>query len=232
MDLSLRAGEVIGIAGLVGSGKSRLARAIMGLAPIVAGKVTLNGVEITGQPTRKVMKQGVHYLSPDRKAEGLVLTRAARDNIGIDLAMNPAVRRFGWIDTDRVGRHSADIAERVGLSPESLPRLVAQLSGGNRQKVLFGKCFARPAQVYLLDEPTVGVDMGTRAALYQLIRQLAEAGNAVLVISSDLPEAMNLSHRLLVMSRGRIVAELTGAEIDEDHVLKHFFDEAETQNAG
>lgn len=232
VDLGLHAGEVLGIAGLVGSGKSRLARTIMGLLPPRGGRVMFNGEDITGLPTRKIMARGVHYLSPDRKAEGLILTRSAADNIGIDLAMNSDFRHLGWIDAGAVRRHVNDTASRVELSPDYLPRPVSQLSGGNQQKVLFAKCFARPAQVYLLDEPTVGVDMGTRAALYRLIQQLAEDGNAVVVISSDLPEVMNLSHRILIMSHGRIVASLEGDDITEDQVLKHFFDEAETQNAG
>ncbi|GHE01214.1 sugar ABC transporter ATP-binding protein [Allgaiera indica] len=232
VDLTLRAGEVVGLAGLVGSGKSRLVRTIMGLQPPSAGRVTLNGAEITGLSTAAVMARGLHYLSPDRKAEGLILTRSARDNIGIDLAMSPAFRRAGWIDAGAVRRQVSQTAGRVELSPDYLPRPVSQLSGGNQQKVLFAKCFARPAQVYLLDEPTVGVDMGTRAALYQLIRQLAEAGNAVLVVSSDLPEVMNLSHRLLVMAHGRLRADLEGPAIAEDQVLKHFFDEAESEHAG
>ncbi|MDA3888962.1 MAG: TMAO reductase system periplasmic protein TorT [Allgaiera sp.] len=204
----------------------------LNLQPPTAGRVTLNGAEITGLSTAAVMARGLHYLSPDRKAEGLILTRSARDNIGLDLAMNPDFRRAGWIDRRALRRQVAQTAGRVTLSPDYLPRPVSQLSGGNQQKVLFAKCFARPAQVYLLDEPTVGVDMGTRAALYQLIRQLAEAGNAVLVVSSDLPEVMNLSHRVLVMAHGRLRADLDGAEITEDRVLKHFFDEAETEHAG
>mgnify|MGYP000709414241 FL=1 len=103
---------------------------------------------------------------------------------------------------------------------------MSQLSGGNQQKVLFGKCFGQDADIYILDEPTVGVDMGTRAALYRLIKDLAEAGKAVVVISSDLPEAMHLAHRMIVMAHGRISAKLTGDDMTEDTILKYFFDES------
>jgi ribose transport system ATP-binding protein len=109
-------------------------------------------------------------------------------------------------------------------------RIVSKLSGGNQQKVLFGKGFGEERDIYIFDEPTVGVDMGTRAALYRLIKEVAEAGKAVVVISSDLPEVMNLAHRLLVFSKGRVSAELTGAEIAEENVLKHFFAETGIQS--
>jgi ribose transport system ATP-binding protein len=108
-------------------------------------------------------------------------------------------------------------------------RIVSKLSGGNQQKVLFGKGFGEERDIYIFDEPTVGVDMGTRAALYRLIKEIAEAGKAVVVISSDLPEVMNLAHRLLVFSKGRVSAELTGTDIAEENVLKYFFAETGIQ---
>ena len=127
---------------------------------------------------------------------------------------------------NRLRAESARIADYVELHAGYRPKLVSQLSGGNQQKVLFGKCFGQEADIYVFDEPTVGVDMGTRSALYRLIQQLAEAGKAVVVISSDLPEVLNLSHRMLVLAHGRISAELSGDEMVEELVLKHFFDES------
>ena len=121
------------------------------------------------------------------------------------------------------------IGERVGIASAHMGRIVSKLSGGNQQKVLFGKGFGEERDIYIFDEPTVGVDMGTRAALYRLIKEIAEAGKAVVVISSDLPEVMNLAHRLLVFSKGRVSAELTGAEIAEENVLKYFFAETGIQ---
>ena len=121
----------------------------------------------------------------------------------------------------------AEIADRVELPHDYRTKYVSQLSGGNQQKVLFGKAFGQDADVYIFDEPTVGVDMGTRAALYLKIKSLAEAGKAVVVISSDLPEAINLSHRLLVFAHGHVTAELARADATEDTVLKHFFVESE-----
>lgn len=224
-DVELRAGEVLGVAGLVGCGKSRLFRAMMGVAPRLAGRVTLKGHDITHAPTRHIIQQGMYYLSPDRKGEGLDLVRSANDNLAVNLVMGGR-GGGGLINWSAVREASNQIADHVELHEGYRTKLVSQLSGGNQQKVLFGKCFGQDADIYILDEPTVGVDMGTRAALYLLIKELAEAGKAVVVISSDLPEVMHLSHRMLVMAHGALSAELSGDQMTEDTVLKHFFDES------
>ncbi|MDX2485199.1 MAG: sugar ABC transporter ATP-binding protein [Pseudodonghicola sp.] len=226
-DLEMRAGEVLGVAGLVGSGKSRLFRALMGLVPRQGGTVTLHGVDITHAPTRAIIKGGMYYLSPDRKAEGLDLAKSSNDNLAINLVMGgTGVSRSGFINWKAVQAKSAQIADHVELHDGYRAKRVSQLSGGNQQKVLFGKCFGQEADIYVFDEPTVGVDMGTRSALYLLIKELAEAGKAVVLISSDLPEVLNLSHRMLVLAHGRISAELSGDDMVEDTVLKYFFDES------
>jgi ribose transport system ATP-binding protein len=214
---AIRAGEVTGFAGLVGSGKSRVWRAVMGLNHTLAGKVFLAGKDMTGARTDAVIGAGVHYLPPDRKNEGLVLTASASDNIALGMLGTDSLRR-------RAGEAIAGIAKTVGLERSTLRRLVSQLSGGNQQKVLFGKGFGRDYAIYVFDEPTVGVDMGTRAQLYRVIKWLAESGKAVVVISSDLQEVMSLSHRLLIFSAGRISAELEGEEINEAAALSRFFE--------
>jgi ribose transport system ATP-binding protein len=225
--LQVRAGEVLGIAGLVGSGKSRLFRTIMGLARQQHGQVTLLGKDISHAPTRTIIKFGMYYLSPDRKAEGLDLAKTTSENLALNLVMGKcAPSRSGLINWAAVRRDSNEIADHVELVPDYRNKLVSQLSGGNQQKVLFGKCFGQDAEIYIFDEPTVGVDMGTRSALYLLIKQLAEAGKAVVLISSDLPEVMNLAHRILVLAQGAISAELSGENMTEDRILKHFFDES------
>ena len=224
VSIDVRAGEVLGIAGLVGSGKSRVWRSVLGLLPIKAGRVTLKGGDVTGRPTRDLLRGGVFYLPPDRKAEGLQLAATTRENIALSLLDRGDVSsRLGFI-APRRSRDLADgIAARVDISKSNLGRAVSRLSGGNQQKALFGKGFAMERDIYIFDEPTVGVDMGTRSALYLLIKELAEAGKAVVVISSDLPEVMNLAHRLVVFSKGRVSAELTGEAISEQNVLRNFF---------
>ncbi|KIN73287.1 sugar ABC transporter ATP-binding protein [Sulfitobacter guttiformis] len=222
----IRAGEVLGVAGLVGSGKSRLFRTIMDLYPRTSGSVTFRGRDISRAPTREIIQAGVYYLSPDRKHEGLDLAKSSNDN----LAVNPMMARLderlrGFVNWSAVRAATDVTADKVELPQGYRPKLVSQLSGGNQQKVLFGKAFGQPVDLYIFDEPTVGVDMGTRAALYMMIKELAEAGKAVVLISSDLPEVLNLSHRALVFAHGRISAELDGESMTEELILKHFFDE-------
>lgn len=226
VDIDVRAGEVLGVAGLVGSGKSRVWRSILGLQPFKAGTVKLRDQDVTGQPTRRLLKSGIFYLPPDRKSEGLVLAASARENIRLSLLeRRDLTGPFGMRSPARSRAEADAIGARVELAPRAMTKAVATLSGGNQQKVLFGKGFGEDRLVYIFDEPTVGVDMGTRSQLYLLIRDLAEAGKAVVVVSSDLPEVMHLSHRLLVFSGGRISAELEGRDISEEVILRHFFSE-------
>ena len=224
---SLRAGEVLGIAGLVGSGKSRLFRAIMGLNTRVAGTVQLKGNDITHASTGDIIRSGLYYLSPDRKAEGLDLAKSSNENLAVNLIMGQKTGGSSqFVDWKAVAKESQEISEHVEVATQNRKKLVSQLSGGNQQKVLFGRCFGQDVDVFIFDEPTVGVDIGTRAALYRLIKELADAGKAVIVISSDLPEVMNLAHRLLVLAHGHITADLSGDEMNEQHILKYFFDES------
>ena len=222
--LTARRGEILGMAGLVGSGKSRLFRSIMGVQSVRSGTVRWKETDITGMATRHVIGAGIYYLSSDRKAEGLDLAKSAWQNLSIDLMMGREARG-AMIRPRALKAAAAEIFETVELKDSYRPKAVAQLSGGNQQKVLFAKSFGHEADLYIFDEPTVGVDMGTRAALYRLIRDIAASGKAVIVISSDLPEVLNLAHRVLVMAGGRITAELTGEQRTEDNVLRNFFDE-------
>lgn len=223
---NIRAGEVLGVAGLVGSGKSRLFRTIMDLHPRQSGRVAFQGRDVSSSTTREIIQAGVYYLSPDRKHEGLDLAKSSNENLGL----NPMMARLseklrGFVNKAAVREKTAIIADKVELKEGHRPKLVSQLSGGNQQKVLFGKAFGQEIDLYIFDEPTVGVDMGTRAALYLLIKDLAEVGKAVVLISSDLPEVLNLSHRTLVLAHGKITAELSGDDISEEQALKYFFDE-------
>jgi ribose transport system ATP-binding protein len=222
--IDVHRGEVLGVAGLVGSGKSRVWRAMLGLQSMKSGTVSYKGLDITGQKTRELLRQGIFYLPPDRKTEGLQLAATGRENIRLSLlGRDDVAGPLGLLSTRRMNRLADEIARRVDVSDAYMGRAVSKLSGGNQQKVLFGKGFAQDRDVYIFDEPTVGVDMGTRSALYRLIKELAEAGKAVVVVSSDLNEVMNLAHRLVVFSKGEVAAELTGTGITEENVLKHFF---------
>ncbi len=227
VNLEIRRGEVLGVAGLVGSGKSRMFRAMMGLLPIQAGRVSLQGRDLTGLSTPQMMAAGLYYLTSDRKHEGLCLAASATENVSTDLMMGSCGNGL-FIANGRIRQERARIFDHVELPERYRHKVTAQLSGGNQQKALFAKSFSHGSEIYIFDEPTVGVDMGTRAALYRLIGELAEAGKAVVVISSDLPEVMNIAHRLVVMAGGRVSAELQGDQIEESAILGHFFSETGT----
>lgn len=221
--ITARRGEVVGLAGLVGCGKSELFRAIYGLDPISAGRVNFLGLQRTGASTRQLLQEGFFYLPPDRKNEGLVLGFSSRANITLPLVSGPLRGRCGWLRRQLGRRLSTEAAKSVELADSNLEKPVALLSGGNQQKVLFGKGMTQEASLYVFDEPTVGVDIGTRSALYQVIKQLCEGGAAVVVISSDLPEVLHLSHRVYVMRHGEMAGELTGPAITEPAILNLFF---------
>jgi ribose transport system ATP-binding protein len=220
VSFTIRGGEVSGFAGLVGSGKSEVWRAIMGLSRKSSGTIQINNSDCTMKSTHQMMLRGVYYLPPDRKNEGLVLSATSSDNILLGIFSGPS----GMLRGRTASRAVSSIAKRVGLNNRYISLSVSQLSGGNQQKVLFGKAFGRDYDIYVFDEPSVGVDMGTRAQLYRIIQSLSDAGKAVVVISSDLREVLNLSHRLFVFAAGRIKAELCGSGINEQTVLGHFFE--------
>ena len=226
VDIDVRRGEVLGVAGLVGSGKSRTFRAVMGLLPVLDGTVTVKGVDRTGAPTRTMMRDGIFFLPSDRKEEGLVLGATARSNIGLSVLNRPEARNgAGLVSPRGIARLTSEIGAKVDLSEAFLERTASKLSGGNQQKILFGKSFGEDYDIYIFDEPTVGVDMGTRAALYRIIKAIAESGKAVVVISSDLPEVMHLAHRLIAFRNGRISGQFEGEAIQEQAVLSAFFDQ-------
>jgi ribose transport system ATP-binding protein len=217
----VNAGEIVGLAGLVGSGKSEAARACFGLERVASGRVTVSGHERTGASPRQMLKAGVVYLPSDRKKEGLFLQRPLRESVtlpwlaGKGLAWGSALRRRA----ERVQARA--MTERMELSPADPERPAASYSGGNQQKGLLGRALLGDCSVYLLDEPTVGVDVGARVTIYRQLVELAGRGHAVVVISSELPEILHLCHRAYVFSNGRVAAELAGEQITEAAVLRH-----------
>jgi len=221
--VTVRAGEVVGIAGLVGCGKSELIRAAFGLEKIVGGIVRCRGRELHGLTPKAALAAGICYFPSDRVAEGLALSRAVRENISMAALDNAAFARGPVLRLAGERFQAQRIADKLRLRPPRIEQRVLNLSGGNRQKVVLARAMTRDLDVFLFDEPTVGIDVGAKVEVYELIKELAERGAAVIVVSSELPEVMNLSHRLYVMHRARVVAELQGAEISEQRVLAHFF---------
>ncbi|WP_326675508.1 sugar ABC transporter ATP-binding protein [Streptomyces sp. NBC_01237] len=209
IDLTLRAGEVVGIAGLQGSGRTSLARALFGAAPFTTGTMTVAGEPLRPARPREAIRAGIALVTEDRKEEGLALRQSVRDNA---LLVTRAVHTRGG---PPAGREVTALLERVRLHARGEDQQVQYLSGGNQQKVVIAKWLAARPRVLLFDEPTRGVDVGAKAAIHTLVRELAREGLAVLIISSELPELIGMSDRLLVMSEGRLAGELPAGSSEE-----------------
>lgn len=223
VSLYVRRGEIVGLAGLVGSGKSEVVRACFGLEKILGGKVILNEENVTGFPPKKMLQRGLFYSPPDRREEGLVMVRSCHENIALPALDNAPFSSWGFLRYRDGACETRRLAEKFRLSPMRMERAVEFFSGGNQQKVMLAKSQTRMADVFIFDEPTVGVDVGTRSEIYRFIKELCEAGMAVVLVSSDMPEILNLSHRTYIFCNGEVRAELAGQDITEDRVLGHFF---------
>jgi ribose transport system ATP-binding protein len=225
VDFHARAGEVTGVAGLVGCGKSELIRAIYGLETISNGAVQVAAAPYENPSPKRSLDRGIAYFPADRVAEGLALGRPIRENAAMAALDLTRFSRFGVLKIASERSAIQSIMSRLKLRPASIERIVAGLSGGNRQKVMLGRALTRDLSVFLFDEPTVGIDVGAKLEVYEFMKDLAERGAAVVIVSSELPEVLNLSNRLYVMHDGRIVAELSGDRKTEKNVLASFFKE-------
>ena len=220
LSLDVHYGEVLGVAGLVGSGRSALMRSLFGIVRRNGGTVALDGRDIALRDPAEALREGIFMLPEDRKSEGifpdldveenLVVTRARADETALQRSL-----------IDRPAERSAwqRIQELFTVRAHSPRQLISTLSGGNQQKVMLGRALVSEARILLLNEPTRGVDVGTKVEIHELIRQLAKDGHAVIVSSSDVPELDQVSDRCLVLSAGRITAELEGASLNEDNIL-------------
>ncbi|NGO67350.1 sugar ABC transporter ATP-binding protein [Streptomyces sp. SB3404] len=213
----VRAGEVVGVAGLVGAGRTEVARAVFGADPYDAGTVEVLGKRLPGHNVSAALASGLGLVPEDRKGQGLVLGSSIQENLGL-VTLRKATRG-GLVDRAAQKRDAGRIAERMAVRMAGLDQHVGTLSGGNQQKVVIGKWLLAQSRVLILDEPTRGIDVGAKVEIYQLINELTASGHAVLMISSDLPEVLGMSDRVLVMSQGRIAGELTAREATQDAVM-------------
>ena len=224
VSLEVHAGEIVGLAGLVGSGKSELLQAAFGTRPVAGGRVWYLGRDTTGQGPKQNIRGGFLYLPPDRRTEGLMMMRPARENVAL-AALDIRPFSSGPVLTPgRERRAVAELADRMNLQPRQIERAADQFSGGNQQKVMLARSLTRNFRLIAFDEPTVGVDVGTRAAIYEFLVDLVRQGAAIVLISSDLPEILHLSTRAYVFYRGRVQAELHGTGLTEETVLANFFE--------
>jgi simple sugar transport system ATP-binding protein/ribose transport system ATP-binding protein len=224
ISLTVGAGEIVGLAGLVGAGRSELAHAVFGSARRSAGTVQVNGEDVRPHSPTRSLRHGIALIPESRKEQGLLLQRAIRENV--TLSSLGSYSRLTWV-AGRRERHAARAAlDDVTVRTKSTQSPVASLSGGNQQKVMFARALLGRPGMLIADEPTRGVDVGSRRAIYDLLVEQAGRGAGVLVISSDLEEVLGLAHRVLVIRGGRIVAELSGDQLTEEHVLTAAFAES------
>ena len=217
--LELHAGEILGVAGMVGAGRTELAHAIFGSAALVGGRITVAGKPVAGSTSPLAsIRRGMGFLTEDRKLEGLFLQLSVAANI-----MAPSLReiaRSGFLDRKQEDGIGSQEIKKFTIAVPSPRTRVGALSGGNQQKVLFSRWTRIAHKVLLLDEPTRGVDVGAKVEIYRIIRELADRGLGILLISSELPEIIGMSDRIVVMREGRTAGELTGEEMTEENVLR------------
>jgi len=217
VSFSVRRGEVVGMAGLVGAGRSEVAKAIFGLDPAATGKVFIKGQPMPLRNIKESMRHRIGFLPEDRKKEGLVLGMNITDNISL-----PHLDYFshiGFVDRKREVAEVSKLTQRLRVKAPSIESITAGLSGGNQQKVAIAKWLARSCDLLIADEPTRGVDVGAKAELYQLLDEVACQGLAILMISSELPELLNLARRIIVMREGFLTGELSHEQFSQEALL-------------
>jgi ABC-type sugar transport system ATPase subunit len=224
IDLVVRAGEVLGIGGVLGCGKGSVLRALFGMQPYASGWISVNGERVKINSPGAAIKAGFAYITPDRQAEGLCLQQSVAHNIS--LASLDELSRGGVVNTRGERRDTDAIIGSLNVKAASAEAPVGSLSGGNQQKVLFGRWIMTGPRILLMEEPTRGVDIGAKAEIYRIINQQAALGVAIILVSSDLPELVAMSDRVAVMRQGIVVAELAGDNLTQNRVLEYALESA------
>ena len=218
INLTLKEGEIVGLAGLVGSRRTEVARAIFGADKQVKGKVRIYSKESSIKNPKEAVKSGIAYLSEDRKELGLVLGMSVKDNIV--LASIGSFSKFGFINDRQVSKESNKLVNELRIKTPSLSQKVKNISGGNQQKIVIAKWLSSGCKIFLFDEPTRGIDVGAKIEVYKLMNELVRQGGAILMISSEMPEIVNMCDRVYVMNSGRIAGELSKKKINQKSILK------------
>ncbi len=217
ISFTVRSGEIVGLAGLVGAGRSEVARAVFGVDGYDAGSVRLAGASVAKRDPAGAMRQGIALVPEDRRKQGLVLESSVARNL--TLAIRTQLAKAGIITSGFENRAAKVWASRLEVKTTAMSTVAATLSGGNQQKVVLGKWLATEPQVLIIDEPTRGIDVGTKAEVHRLLSELAGRGMGILMISSELPEVLGMADRVLVMREGRITAEFERADATSENVM-------------
>jgi rhamnose transport system ATP-binding protein len=218
ISFAVREGEIVGLAGLVGAGRTEVARAIFGIDRLDDGIVRVDGKSAHLSSPRAALRHGVAYLPEDRQAQGLVLPLSISKNVTLPILREMA--RGGFLRPNRERMLAQEYGKRLRLRARSVDQRASDLSGGNQQKVVISKWLATHPRILILDEPTRGIDVGAKAEVHRLMGELARSGMAILMISSELPEILAMSDRVLVMREGRLVAEIDGRTATQEAILR------------
>jgi inositol transport system ATP-binding protein len=219
VSFTLRRGEILGIAGLVGAGRSETAEALFGLRRPVQGEVRIHGRPVRIRSPRDAIRLGIALVTEDRKLQGLNLKATVEENISL-VALSRLFPR-GWLGRRKEGAVADDYMRRLRIKAFSRRAVVASLSGGNQQKVVLAKWLLAEPEIIVFDEPTRGIDVGAKRDIYLLLGELVRAGKAVVLISSEIPEIMGLADRILVMAGGRVTGELQRADFSQERIMHH-----------
>ncbi|MGO4488988.1 sugar ABC transporter ATP-binding protein [Microbacterium sp. 2RAF4] len=217
ISFTVRAGEIVGLAGLVGAGRSEVVRAVFGVDPYREGSVTMQGARIPRSRPTEAMRAGLALVPEDRRKQGLVIESGVGGNI--TLSIRRQLAKLGFLTTGIENRAAREWATRLEVKTHALDTVAATLSGGNQQKVVLAKWLATQPKVLIIDEPTRGIDVGTKSEVHRLLSELAGQGMGILMISSELPEVLGMADRVLVMREGRITAEIARAEATSENVM-------------
>jgi ribose transport system ATP-binding protein len=217
VSVTLKRGEILGVAGLAGAGRTALAETLFGVRSAVKGQIKIGGKPVRIQHPGQAIRLGLGFVPEDRKLQGLFMNMAVRENVVISAL--PEVSRFSFVNFSQAEKLAREYIEKLKIRTPSVKQLVRNLSGGNQQKVIIARWLTLNPRILILDEPTRGIDIGTKAEIHALMNQLAKQGVAVMMVSSDLPEVLGVSDRILVMRAGRIVAEFTRQEATQDNIM-------------
>ncbi|WP_380025007.1 ATP-binding cassette domain-containing protein [Effusibacillus consociatus] len=211
-------GQILGISGLVGAGRTELARAIFGADPIESGKIYVFGEEVKVKSPEDAIKAGLAFITEDRKGQGLILDQTLDFNMTI--ASLPKFRKGPFLHLEQLKKVSQDYIGKLQVRPNDMNKQARKLSGGNQQKVVIAKWLGTEAKIFIFDEPTRGIDVGAKVEVYRLINSLVAQGAVVIIISSELPELLGICDRVLVMCEGEITADLMRENADQESIMK------------
>lgn len=218
INFSLREGEILGFSGMMGAGRSEIMRAIFGIDKYDSGKIYLNGKEILIKNPHDAVRAGIGMVTEDRATYGFVGTMSVKDNV--TLPNGDLYSKYGFLKKNYICQEVNKISAKLAIRIPDIYELVANLSGGNQQKVVLAKWLVRNIKLLIIDEPTRGIDIGAKQEIYKLIQQLALAGLSIIVVSSEMQEVIGISHRILVINEGRIIREFSHDNVDQNTIMR------------